>query len=109
PRAVDAPRIVLAGAVVDGGIGAAAEKKAVLEDVISADDLARVVDAEGLGAIVRIGIVEGGVGIDGHDVASLYVSRQRRPASPILSCMARRTPSVRATQSQRPVGHVSRG
>jgi len=54
-----------------GGVGATAEKEAVGEDVISADDLARIVDAECLGAIGGRGIVEGGAGVDRHIVAVL--------------------------------------
>jgi hypothetical protein len=106
-RAVNAPRVRADAAVVEGGVGATTEKEAVSEDVISADDLARVVDAEGLGATGGIGIVEGGEGIDGHDTAFLSLSHESagrgQLADPGLHSTCRRGNQLAGHQSQRPI------
>src|SRR4029077_310535 len=50
--------------IIEGGVGAAAVKKAVVAEagiLVSPDDLARVVDAESLGDVGRRGVVESGV------------------------------------------------
>src|SRR4029077_15902595 len=50
--------------IIEGGVGAAAVKKAVVAEagiLVSPDDLGRVVDAESLGDVGRRGVVESGV------------------------------------------------
>jgi hypothetical protein len=62
------------------------------EDVISADDLARIVDAIGLGAIAGAGLVEGGETVD-RQAVFLLVARSVL-VSP--TCLFRGAHAIRA-------------